>query len=91
MLIIWNSKQKGYGLNDLIQLVETSNRQKSVVRIVERGVTRVSEPNVSLVLKSAELILLMSAIVNILNGKQSSKWRGMSPVSMKNIALFIHA
>jgi hypothetical protein len=58
---------------------------------VERGVTRVREPNVSLVLKSAELILLMSAIVNILNGKQSSKWGGMSPVSMENIALFVPA
>ncbi len=65
------------------------NRQKRVVRIVERGVTRVTEPNVSLVLKSAELILLMSAIVNILNGKTSAKWRGMSPVSMENIALFV--
>jgi hypothetical protein len=72
-------------------LVETSNRQKRVVRIVERGVTRVSEPNVSLVLKSAELILLMSAIVNILNGKQSSKWREISPVSMENIVLFVPA
>jgi hypothetical protein len=91
MLIIWNSKQKGYDLDDLIQLVETSNRQKRVVRIVERGVTRVSEPNVSLVLKSAELILLMSALVNILNGKQSSKWWGMSPVSMENIVLFVPA
>ena len=91
MLILWNSKQKGYDIDDLIQLVETSNRQKRVVRIVERGVTRVSEPNVSMVLKSAELILLMSAIVNILNGKQSSKWRGMSPVSMENIALFVPA
>ena len=91
MLILWNSKQKGYELDDLIQLVETSNRQKRVVRIVERGVTRVSEPNVSMVLKSAELILLMSAIVNTLNGKQSSKWRGMSPVSMENIALFVPA
>jgi hypothetical protein len=58
-----------------------------VVRIVERGVTRVSEQNVSIVLKSAELILLMSVIVNTLNGKQSSKWRSMSPVSMENIAL----
>jgi len=58
--MLWNSKQKGYDLDDLIQLVETSNRQKRVVQIVERCVTRVSEPNVSLVLKSA--------IVNILNG-----------------------
>jgi hypothetical protein len=48
MLMLWNSKQKGYDLDDFIQLVETSNRQKRVVRIVERGVTRVSEPNVSL-------------------------------------------
>jgi hypothetical protein len=91
MLILWNSKQKGYELDDLIQLVETSNRQKRVVRIVERGVTRVSKPNVSRVLKSAELFLLMSAIVNTLNGKQSSKCRGMSPVSMENIALFVPA
>jgi len=91
MLVLWNSEQKGYDLDDLIQLVETSNRQKRVVRIVERGVTRVSEPNVSLVLKSAELILLMSAIVNILNGKQSLKWRRMSPVSMENIVLFVPA
>ena len=68
---------------DLIPLVETSNRQKRVVRIVERGVTRVSKPNVSL--------MLMSAIVNILNGKQSLKWGGMSPVSMENIALFFPA
>jgi len=85
------SKQKGYDLDDFIQLVETSNRQKRVVQIVERGFTRVSEPNVSMVLKSAELILLMSTIVNTLNGKQSSKWRGMSPVSMENIALLIPA
>ncbi len=67
VLILWNIEQKGYYLDDLIQLVETSNRQKRVVRIVERGVTRVSEPNVSLVLKSAELILLMAGIANILN------------------------
>ena len=91
MLMLWNSKQKEYDLDVLIQLVETSNRQKRVVRIVERGVTRVSEPNVSLVLKSAELILLMAAIVNILKAKESLKWRGMSPVSMKNIALFVPA
>jgi hypothetical protein len=58
---------------------------------VERSVTSVSEPNVSLVLKSAELILLMSAIVSILNGKEGLKWGGMSHVSMENIALFVPA
>jgi hypothetical protein len=90
-LVLWNSEQKGYDMDTVIQLVETSNRQKRVVRIVERGVTRVNEPNVSIVLKSAELILLMSAIVNILNRKWPSKWEGMSPVSMENIALFVPA
>ncbi len=75
----------------MIQLVETSNRQKRLVRIVERGVTRVNEQNVSLALKSAELILVMSAIANILSGSGSSKWEGWSPVKMENIALFIPA
>ncbi len=90
-LILWNSERKGYELDPLIQLVETSNRQKRLVRIVERGVTRVNEPNVSLALKSAELILLMSAIANILSGSGSSKWKGWSPIKMENIALFIPA
>ena len=88
-LILWNSEQKNFDMDSLIQLVETSNRQKRVVRIVERGVTRVTEPNVSMVLKSAELILLMSGIVNILNCKESQKWEGWSPVSMENIAFFV--
>jgi hypothetical protein len=83
MLILWNSKQRGYDLDVLIRMVETSNRQKRVVRIVERGVTRVSEPNVNPV--------LMSAIVNILKAKESLNWRRMSPVSMENIALFVPA
>ena len=30
MLILWNSKQKGYALDDLIPMVEISNRQKRV-------------------------------------------------------------
>jgi len=46
MLILWNSKQKGYDLDDLIQLVETSNRQKRAVRIVERGVTEHAQQEV---------------------------------------------
>ncbi len=90
-LILWNSEQKGYDLDALIQLVETSNRQKRLVRIVERGVTRVNEPNVSSALKSAELILLMCGIANMLNCSDSSKWEGWSPVKMENIALFVPA
>jgi len=104
MLILWNSEQKAYDLDDLIQLVETSNRQKRVVRIVERGVMRVNEPNVNSAkhfdqtflkfeLKFAELILLMSAIVNIIGAKESSKKKGLSLVlvSMENIVLFVPA
>jgi len=88
-IILWNSEQKDFDMDYLIQLVETSNRQKRVVRIVERGVTRVTEPNVSMVLKSAELILLMSGIVNILNNKESQKWKTWSPVCTENIAFFV--
>ena len=88
-LILWNSEQKNFDMDSLIQLVETSNRQKRVVRIVERGVTRVTEPNVSMVLKSAELILLMSGIVNILNNKGSQEWKAWSPVCTENIAFFV--
>jgi hypothetical protein len=88
-LILWNSEQKDFDMDSLIQLVETSNRQKRVVRIVERGVTRVTEPNVSMVLKSAELILLMSGIVNILNNKGSQEWKAWSPVCTENIAFFV--
>ena len=97
--VLTNSEQKGYALDNLIPLVETSNRQKLVARIVERGVTRVSEPNVSsakhfdqtflkFVLKSAELILL---IVYIIAGKELSKRKGLCPVSMENIAFFVPA
>jgi hypothetical protein len=34
---------------------------------------------------------VMSAIVNILKAKESLKWRGMSPVCMGDITLFIPA
>jgi hypothetical protein len=88
-LILWNSQHWDFDMDYLIQLVETSNRQKRVVRIVERGVTRVTEPNVSMVLKSAELILLMSGIVNLLNNKESQKWKAWSPVCTENIAFFV--
>jgi hypothetical protein len=88
-LILWNSQNWDFDMDYLIQLVETSNRQKRVVRIVERGVTRVTEPNVSMVLKSAELILLMSGIVNLLNSKESQKWKAWSPVCTENIAFFV--
>ena len=87
-LVLWNEGQKNFQLDDLIQLVETSNRQKRLVRIVERGVTRVYEPNVSLMLKTSELILLMVGIMNI--QRKRVEWQ-MSPISMENIALYIPA
>jgi hypothetical protein len=80
--VLTNSEQKGYALDNL-----------------KRGVTRVSEPNVSsakhfdrtflkFVLKSAELILL---IVYIIAGKELSKRKGLSHLSMENIAFFAPA
>jgi len=87
-LVLWNEGQKNFQLDDLIQLVKTSNRQKRLVRIVERGVTRVYEPNVSLMLKTSELILLMVGIMNI--QRKRVEWQ-MSPISMENIALYIPA
>jgi hypothetical protein len=87
-LVLWNEGRKNFQLDDLIQLVETSNRQKRLVRIVERGVTRVREPNVSLMLKASELTLLMVGIINL--KRERVKWQ-ISPVSMENIALYIPA
>jgi hypothetical protein len=87
-LVLWNEGRKNFQLDDLIQLVETSNRQKRLVRIVERGVTRVHEPNVSLMLKASELILLMVGVINL--KRERVKWQ-ISPVSMENIALYIPA
>jgi hypothetical protein len=67
-LVLWAQRQQGIRLDHLAQLIETSNRQKRVVRIMERGVTRVHEPNVSLVLKSAELLLCAIAVWRIHEG-----------------------
>jgi hypothetical protein len=88
-LVLWNVGQYGFQLDNLIQLIETSNRQKRLVRIVERGVIRAHEPNVSLMLKASELILLMVGIMNLEREKIDIKTR--SPVSMENIALYIPA
>jgi hypothetical protein len=88
-LVLWNEGRMNFQMDNLIQLIETSNRQKRLVRIVERGVTRVHEPNVSLMLKSSELILLMVGIMNL--KRERVKWDLRSPVSMENIALYIPA
>ncbi len=88
-LILWNVGQNDIQLDNLIQLIETSNRQKRLVRIVERGVIRAHEPNVSLMLKASELILLMVGIMNL--KREKIDWKTRSPVSMENIALYIPA
>jgi hypothetical protein len=87
-LVLWNEGGKNFQIDDFIQLIETSNRQKRLVRIVEWGVTRVHEPNVSLILKASELILLMMGIINI--RRERVEWQ-MSPISMENIALYFPA
>jgi len=67
-LILMNVEPHVAGLSDIIQRIETSNRQKRVVRIIERGVTRSPLYQASLYMKSAELILTMAAIWNVLHG-----------------------
>ena len=67
-LILVNVEPHVAGLSDIIQRVETSNRQKRVVRLIERGVTRSPLYQASLYMKSAELILTMAAIWNVLHG-----------------------
>jgi hypothetical protein len=88
-LVLWNVGQNNFQLDNLIQLIETSNRQKRLVRIIERGVIRAHEPNVSLMLKASELILLMAGIMNL--KRKKIDWKTRSPVSMENIALYIPA
>jgi hypothetical protein len=88
-LVLWNVERMNFQLDNIIQLIETSNRQKRLVRIVERGVTRVHEPNVSLMLKASELILLMVGVMNLKRDKV--KWDIRSPISMENIALYVPA
>lgn len=67
-LILINVEPHVAGLSDIIQRIGTSNRQKRVVRIIERGVTRSPLYQASLYMKSAELILTMAAIWNVLHG-----------------------
>ena len=86
-LVLWAQRQQGIRLDHLAQLIETSNRQKRVVRIMERGVTRVHEPNVSLVLKSAELLLCAIAVWRIHEGARRLV-DVENPVSLEGIILF---
>ena len=86
--MLWNEGGKNFQIDDRIQLIETSNRQKRLVKIVERGVTRVYEPNVSLMLKASELIVLMVGIITI--RQERVEWQ-MSPISMENSALYFPA
>jgi hypothetical protein len=71
--------------------VTGNNCQKTLPLVTAYIAIPLNEPNVSLLLKSAELILLMSAIANVLSDSGSLKWEGWSPVKMENIALFIPA
>ena len=86
-LVLWTQRRQGIKLDHLAQLIETSNRQKRVVRIIERGVTRVHEPNVSLALKSAELLLCAIAVWRLHEGARRLVEVG-NPVSLDGIVLF---
>ena len=86
-LVLWSQRQQGIKLDHLAQLIETSNRQKRVIRIVERGVIRVHEPNVSVVLKAAELLLCSIAAWRLNEGARRQK-PVHNPVSLDGIVLF---
>jgi hypothetical protein len=86
-LVLWAQQRQGIKLDHLAYLIETSNRQKRVVRIMERGVTRVHEENVSLVLKSAELLLCSVAAWKLRRSPQLPE-DAKSPISLVGITLF---
>ncbi len=88
--VLWAQRQQGIKLDHLAQLIETSNRQKRVIRIVERGVTRVHEPNVSLVLKCAELLLCCMAVWRLNEGARRLQYV-TNPVSLDGIVMFTPA
>ena len=88
--ILWAERQAGIKLDHLSQLIETSNRQKRVVQIMERGVRRLHEENVSLGLKATELVLSSGAIWKLHQGRGKLEV-GESLTSMKGIVMFIPA
>ena len=67
-----------------------ANRQKRVVQIMERGVRRLHEENVSLGLKATELVLSSGAIWKLYQG-HGKLGVGESLTSMKEIVMFIPA
>lgn len=89
-LISWNLHQQGIRIDQLSQLIETSNRQKRVIRIVERGVTRVHERNVSLCLKASELLLVSIAVWKIYDAGRHLRVLDR-PISLEDVALFVPA
>ena len=88
--ILWAERRAGIKLDHLSQLIETSNRQKRVVQIMERGVRRLHEENVSLGLKATELVLSSGAIWKLHRGRGKLEV-GESLTSMKGIVMFIPA
>ena len=89
-VILWAQKEQDIKLDHLAQLIETSNRQKRVIRIIERGVTRVHEQNVSLVLKCAELLLCCIAIWRLNEGIRRLEVVE-NPVSLDGVVMFMPA
>jgi len=83
-LILWNVAKAELDIDNICQLVETSNRLKRVVRIIERGVTRAHNPKISLYLKSSELVLCMCMLMNISTHHLSV---GKKPASKASLSL----
>ncbi|CEG12090.1 hypothetical protein MSIBF_A1910029 [groundwater metagenome] len=87
-LILWNVAKAKLDIDNICQLVETSNRLKRVVRIIERGVTRAHNPNISIYLKSSELILCMCMLMNISTHHSSDGKKPTSKASLQTISFF---
>ena len=87
-LILWNVAKTKLNIDNICQLVETSNRLKRVVRIIERGVTRAHNPNISIYLKSSELVLCMCMLMNISTHRSSDGEKPISKASLQKISFF---
>jgi hypothetical protein len=87
-LILWNVAKAELDIDNICQLVETSNRLKRVVRIIERGVTRAHNPNISIYLKSSELVLCICMLLNISTRSSFGDKKPVSKSSLQKISFF---
>jgi hypothetical protein len=85
-LVIQAVTRAGHDWTTVQPYIESGNRLKRLVRIFERGVTRVEPHRQGVSLMAAELILTMVAVRNALRGEEG---KGVSPmIDLEGVALF---